>query len=480
MNIALLKVFNQAFQFNTAKLVNVGYIASGNIKADMAIAISILSFVFISIVVLAILLYRNVLMRKKIENQLHLHQNNLEEIIEQRTSQLKIEISERKLAEESDKLKSAFLTNMSHELRTPMNAIMAFSALLENQNLPANKQKEYIRHIGTAGKNLMQIINDIIDSAKIEARELKISPIKTNVNELLMSVQQHFIGLLNARESNINFKLNLPDTDNKDIIIDIDPIRLRQIINNLLENASRYTEEGSIEAGFQLKKDKLEFFIKDTGKGIPEDKTDYIFDRFTRYHQENKTFYSGSGLGLSITKNLIQLMNGSISVISEKNKGSEFTFNIPYQTIEYKERANENLDNTPKADFDKYCWNEKTILIAEDEDLNFKVLESALSRTKAHIIRAINGEEATKICTDKKVDIVLMDIQMPVKDGFQATREIKQLMPDLPIVAQTSFALNGEKKKCIDAGCNDFLTKPINLHKLLSTLNHYLDYQEVK
>ncbi|NBC84046.1 MAG: tetratricopeptide repeat protein [Bacteroidetes bacterium] len=430
--------------------------------------------VMLLFLVFSVFLYKINLRRKKVQHQLKSHKKSLQRLVEEQTEQLKVEISERKLAEESDQLKSAFLANMSHELRTPMNAIIAFSSFLHNPDLTDEKRKEYIQHINSSGKSLLQIIDDIVDSAKIEARQLKINKIRGDLTRLFREEYELFLHSLKAEnKEEINLILDIPY--NNPVMIEMDPVRLKQVVSNLLENAKKYTQCGSIRFGYVIKHDHIRFFVEDTGIGIPENKQQYIFERFSRIDYKDDKRLRGTGLGLAICKNLVELMGGTISVRSEPDVGSIFIFTLPCGNVEIlKENISMDEDNHIPPEPDSFNWQDKTVLIAEDEDLNYKVLQAALTRTRATIIRALDGEEAINICRQQKIDIILMDIQMPKIDGLEATQKIKEMLPALPIIAQTSFALNGERERCIKAGCDDYLSKPIDLQKLLRITSHFL------
>ncbi len=422
------------------------------------------------ILVIIIIAYTQIRISKK---ELEHHKNNLEKLVEKRTSKLKLEMSERRIAEESDKLKSAFLANMSHELRTPMNAIIAFTNFLRDDRLPKRKKNEYINHIHSAGESLLRLIDDIIDSAKIEAKQLTISKRPTNITRLLSNIYKVHREIKHKGKS---VKLVLNCDQEHFVIINTDEMRLKQVINNLLENAFKYTLEGQIEFGFMIKTGGLEFFISDTGIGIPKDKLKTIFERFSRVEYSLDKTFGGTGLGLAISKDLVHLLGGKIGVESEEGTGSIFSFFIPADPIEKIPAIQENsVGKVTKST--EYNWSDKTILIAEDEELNFKVLDSLLSKTKVSILRASDGEEAIEQCRGNKIDLVLMDIQMPKKDGYEATFEIKKMYPYIPVIAQTSFAMGGEKEKCLEAGCDDYLSKPLDINELKLKIAKYFSNQ---
>jgi CheY-like chemotaxis protein len=413
--------------------------------------------------------------KSKIEKQLTQNKKNLELLVEQKTEELKTSHTERRYALESDRLKSAFLANMSHELRTPMNAIIAFSNFLKDPQISPEKRDEYINYITTAGDTLLHLVDDIIDSAKIESKQLTINPIRCNITDLLFELREVF-SEIRGKKQRSHLELKISEASRKeDVYIITDPLRLKQVLSNLLENALKYTTEGFIEFGYVTETGSVTFFVKDTGIGIPKDKFEYIFQRFSQIEYTVKDSFRGTGLGLSITKNLVELLGGTIWVESEMGTGSTFYFSIPSEKIESEPRPFGSDKKKVKQDKAQlFDWSNKNVLVAEDEDLNYKVLESVLTRAKANVWRAKDGLEAVEVCQATSIDLVLMDIQMPRMDGYAATHKIKQFNKDLPIIAQTSYAMTGERENCLAAGCDDYLSKPLNLEELLIKCNRYL------
>ncbi len=425
------------------------------------------------LLILASLLLWSNIQKRRAKKALELHRDKLEEIVKQRSAQLKVEINERKAAEEADRLKTAFLSNMSHEIRTPMNAIIAFSEFLKEDNLNSESRLEYINHITSSGNNLLQLIDDIIDSAKIEARQMKIKKEAFNVNQMLISLKALYSQPKMSKNKNA-VKLNVyPDNHDQNVYIFTDRIRLQQVLSNLLDNAFKYTDAGIIEFGFTEEKEYLKFFVKDTGIGIPWDKQKIIFERFGQAENINTRSFGGTGLGLNICKNLVQLMGGKIWVNSDPGKGSVFYFIIP---VVPTDQPGQNPEDVPVKKINRtQNWADKNILVAEDDDLNFKVIETALKSSQASVIRAHNGLEALDAYERHHIDVTLMDIQMPEMDGYEATRRIKRSYPGTFIIAQTAFAMAGEKDKCKAAGCDDYISKPIRLAELYEKLNQILE-----
>ena len=427
------------------------------------------------LIFLMIFLVIGYVQKNQAKKELGEHKRKLEKLVQQRTRQLDNEISERKIAEESDKLKSAFLANMSHELRTPMNAIIAFTNFIKDRALSSEKREEYINYITAAGESLLHLIDDIIDIAKIESQELTIHSSKCNITQLLNELHNIFTELKKKKNKNYIQLILDPYCLRNNVFINTDPYRLKQILSNLLENALKYTNKGSVEFGYVQKEQQLEFYVKDTGIGISEEKFEFIFERFSQIDQSVEQQFGGTGLGLAITRNLVRLLGGKIWIESIVNKGSTFYFTLPFKEIQIEPySAKTSTRSQDSVSFFDYKWEGKTILVAEDEDLNYKVLESALLRTNAKVLRAKNGLEAVEHIKDHHIDMVLMDIQMPTMDGYKATQAIKRINQNIPVIAQTSFAMEGEKEKCLFAGCDDYLPKPLDLNELFDKINRYI------
>lgn len=378
-------------------------------------------------------------------------------------------------AEESDQLKSAFLANMSHEIRTPMNAILGFAELItmSDSEVSSTEKENYVKLINVSGNNLLRLIDDIIDISKIEAGQIKIHKKKCYLNETLKDIQQSFIelGKINEKE-NIEIRLNeLAQSQN--LIINTDTIRLNQVFTNLIGNALKFTEEGFIEFGYEIvNNEKLLFYIKDTGVGMDQNKKDLVFDRFTKIEDDNSRLYRGAGLGLAISKSLVELLGGEIWVDSALSAGSTFYFNLPFDEIK-------ELNHEQKAISinENYNWQNKTILIVEDEPANIMYIEEVLKVTKAKVLRASNGKEAVDIYKkySHNIDIIIMDIKMPKMNGYEATKQIKNLNKNIPIISQSAYAMQGDIDRGLKAGMTDYLIKPIKPKLLLSILNKHLN-----
>jgi len=388
-------------------------------------------------------------------------------------SQLEYELIRAKdKAEESDKLKTAFLANMSHEIRTPMNGILGFAEMLNDNSLSTPNRKKYLEIINSNGKMLINLIDDIIDFAKIESDQVNIVQDDFSLNNLLNQVESTFLTSRLKRDKSrmrIVTKTSFPDEKS---YIRTDPIRLRQILTNLVGNAVKFTHKGIIEFGYNLESSKyLMFYVKDTGIGIEKDKLQLIFERFMQADSSPSRKYGGSGLGLAISRGLVELLGGKMWAESTIHEGSTFYFTIPFHPVVRK--MEERIES--KHPRTNYHWEGKLFLIAEDDKFSYKFLEGFLKQTRAEVIRATDGKEAVEICrNNKNIDLVLMDIQMPEMNGLVATEEIKKFNPDIPIIAQTANAISEERQRCIQAGCDDFITKPVNITELYAKIHKWL------
>jgi signal transduction histidine kinase/CheY-like chemotaxis protein len=374
-------------------------------------------------------------------------------------------------AEEADLLKSNFLANMSHEIRTPMNGILGFAQLLQSSDeIDKVKQTRYLDIITYNGTMLVNLIDDIIDLSKIEAGQLALNLHQVNIDDLIFDLYTFFNEIKYKQEKeHISFRiLNLNDDENS--LFYTDGNRVRQILSNLIGNALKFTDKGTVEFGYinMVEGRKIRFYVKDTGIGIPPDKMNIIFERFRQVEEGSTRKYGGTGIGLFISKHLVKMLGGELWVESELEKGSTFFFELPYESVV---KPNENSKLYKPAE-KQYNWDGKVILIAEDVETNYYFLNAILSKTRANILWARDGEEVYNICaSNPNIDIVLMDIQMPKLNGYQATSRIKELNPQLPIIAQTAYAMPNDNIKCIEAGCDDYISKPINSDLLLEKIN---------
>lgn len=377
----------------------------------------------------------------------------------------------KKKAEESDRLKSAFLANMSHEIRTPMNGIIGFSDLLRNNDLPEGKRSRYLDVINDNGRFLLMLINDIIDISKIQSGLIEIKNSKFNLNGLLDEIKIFFQGNLEFKKKNLELKTFFSLPGNASIIY-TDKFRLQQVLTNLIGNAIKFTDKGFIEFGYKKINEKwLEFSVKDTGIGLPEEKVNMIFGRFTQVDSSITRKYGGSGLGLAISKGIVELLGGKISVKSSPGKGSLFTFTLPLQEVENKEQLPGEPKQIPVNNIKG-----KKILIVEDDNTSILFLQELLADEGVQVVKANNGLEAIEIMkTEEDIVLVLMDINMPVMDGVSATREIKKILPHVPVIAQTANAMLHDRGKFLSNGFDNYITKPINKKLLLSLISQYIE-----
>ncbi len=370
-------------------------------------------------------------------------------------------------AEESDRLKSAFLANMSHEIRTPMNGILGFAYLLKEPGLSGESQQEYIQIIEKSGVRMLNIINDIIDISKIEAGQMEVTLSETNVNDQTNYIYRFFKPEVEQKGLQFILKNGLPS---QDAILKTDREKIYAILTNLVKNAIKFTQHGSIEFGYNQQLDELEFFVRDSGPGIPNEQIELIFERFRQGSESLSKQYEGSGLGLSISKAYIELLGGKIRVESEVGKGSTFYFTLPYNGVpstNYIQNDIYMMDSENKL---------KTlnILLVEDDEASSLLLSLTVKPIAKKLLFASNGVEAVEKCRkNPTIDLILMDMKMHEMDGFEATRQIRVFNKDVVIIAQTAYTLTGDKEKAIEAGCNDYLSKPIKRDQLLALIYKY-------
>jgi signal transduction histidine kinase len=378
----------------------------------------------------------------------------------------------------SEKLKSAFLANMSHAVRTPMNAIIGFSELIAMENISPKRKDEYTKIINEKGHQLLTLIDDIIEISKIEAGRLEINYSPVDLDEFLNEIFSiTFQKKIKAGRDQVELILQKNPTT-EPIYIQTDSGRLQQIFNNILGFCMQNTLKGSIEFGYYLKDAKsLEFYIKDTGQGLNKEDQKLIFDYFWQFEDISHQRLSGIGLGITIAKKILELLGGKISLTSEINSGTTFNFTLPIEIpnklkSEYRISSNDSLTGEENTDV---IWKDKVILVVEDDDVNYQFIEALLEKTQAQLIHASNGFQALELCkTINKIDLILMDIKLPDKNGFQVTKEIKLIKNDVPIIAHTAFTLTEIRDKCIESGCSDVITKPIEIPLFFSKVNKYL------
>ena len=379
----------------------------------------------------------------------------------------------KKKAEESDKLKSAFLANMSHEVRTPMNGIMGLAHLLANPEVEGETKQEYVNLILSSGNVLISLLDDIMDVSRIEANQVVASKEDFKLNDLFKELHGFFSTELEVKGKKVLelcYKLALDDDAS---MINTDRVKLRQILVNLLSNALKFTDTGRIEFGYQLQADNaLLFYVSDTGIGINPEKQKRIFERFVQADDSLSRHFGGSGLGLSICKGFVDLLGGRIWVDSSTNKGAKFYFTIPdvnQSGTTVDKPAGQKLKASDRN------WEDKTILIVEDDQINYQLLEVVLKRTGVNLLHAVTGMDAVRFCEEQQhIDLVLMDVQLPEMNGFEAIKLIKKTHPEIPIIVQTANSMNEEKHRADEAGCQGFMTKPISLNKFMSEVDKFM------
>jgi PAS domain S-box-containing protein len=374
-------------------------------------------------------------------------------------------------AEESDRLKTAFLQNMSHEIRTPMNAIVGFSQLLEENSSNPSKIKEFSQIISHRSNDLLSIINEILEVSRIETGQMRVNAQPCDMNHLLHELYSFFVNY-KRQIGKDNLTLEYKKiTDGASLII-TDMVKFKQIFINLIQNALKFTLEGRIIFGYKgLENGQLVFFVSDTGKGIPEDKFARIFERFVQVDPNPVSIKEGLGLGLSIAKGLATLLGGKIWLSSELGHGTIFYFTLPNtiaQSKEWKEQSDISFDV-------EYVWKDRTFLVVEDNLSNQEYFEELLGERVAKIIFVGTGQEAIDlILLGAKIDLILMDMKLPDMSGFEATRKIKAIKPYIPVVAQTAYAMEIDREKCLAAGCDGYIAKPVLATELFKLISNYV------
>lgn len=368
-------------------------------------------------------------------------------------------------AEESDRLKTSFLANMSHEIRTPLNGIMGFTDLLTTkQSIRPDQKVQYSSIIKRCSESLMQIINDIIDISRIESKTLEIYKKPFETNRLFENIYEIYKNKIKAEGKNLELKLNIPK---KLIWLKSDENRFKQIFFNLLDNAIKFSHKGEIDFGIsEIKNNQIHFYVKDTGIGIPEAKKSIVFERFRQVEETSNRLYGGTGLGLAIVKEIVNVLDGEIWFDSEVKKGTCF-----YITLPYKDEANTNTSDRNETVIGQLKDVDLNVLIVEDNPVNMMFLEELLDNEHFRITKAFDGKSAIEAFKAKKFDVILMDIRLPDVTGYEVVKTIRKDDPDVYIIAQTAHAMEGDNKKAIDSGCNDYISKPIQKKILMQKLS---------
>ncbi len=402
--------------------------------------------------------------RKLAEERLTKYQNEL--------------INAKEKAERSERLKTAFLANMSNEILTPMNTLIGFSDLLSDPDLPAEKLTEYTNQIHKSGNYLINLIDNVIDIAKVESGEVKISLSECKINLMLLDLYAYYSQEIREKgKEKIHIYLKRANKE-KDFAIFTEPYRLKQVLSNLIGNAVKFTDSGSIEFGYNISDEgnlktgpTIHFFVKDTGKGIPKEKLDLIYDRF-RYSDEFYTKpYDGAGLGLPISKAYVELLGGRMWSNSEVGKGSEFHFTLPYNQV----KAKLPIEGSIEIQTDDVNWENLTLLVIEDVESNYQYIEKTMEKTKARLIWAKDGKEAIeKFRNNQDIDLVLIDLRMPKMSGYEAIAEIRKMNEDIPIIVLTASAQKQDRQKIQETDCNDYIIKPVSKETLIKVISKYV------
>ena len=390
-----------------------------------------------------------------------------EENLKQKTELLTAKIK----AEESDKLKSAFLMNLSHEIRTPMNAIVGFSDLLLDNKITEEEKQEYVRIVQYNSRSLLSIVDDLIEMSKIDSDLIKPNYSNVNLNNVLKAAFES--ATFSNKNSNVIVKLQESGEKVKGNIL-TDVVKLSQILTNLLNNALKFTEEGFVILDYEVDSinNSIVFYVKDSGIGMPEEFKEKIFKRFNKINAKNISANEGLGLGLAISKSYVEMLGGTISVTTKEGLGSTFTFSIP---LIYAD--NESVQEEIVHEIANYrLGNEEVVLVAEDDNINFKLIEKLLRIFNFKVIRAVDGIEAVEICKSyHEIDLVFMDIKMPNLDGYGAFEKIREFNKTIPIIAQTSYSFPEEVEKIKQLGFNDFISKPLDKERLYELVKKYFN-----
>ncbi len=400
--------------------------------------------------------------------------NHFESIIRDRTHDLAAMLEE---SQKSDQLKSTFLANISHEIRTPLNGIIDHTRSLSEDNLSVETQKQYLDNINREGVSLLQITNDLITISKIDAGLVQIKNESFNLNQLFYDLFSTFnSNTSHKKRSGVELKLKLSLSDSQSNIVS-DALRIEQVLINLIDNALKFTHKGTVEFGYTLEDNsRIKFIVKDTGIGIPNDKHENIFCRFNRESLASPYNSSGTGLGLPICKGLVGLLKGDIWFDSRLDKGTNFYFSVPYLEPSFNEQSyTSGLSST----FPNLNFKGKKILVVEDDLFSFQFIEALLKDTNIKIIHAKNGEDAVEIssiATD--IDLIIMDIRLPFLDGCEATIQIKKQNPKIYVIAQTANVHSDDRARCMRAGCDDYIAKPLDPDEFLRLVAHYLKKAE--
>jgi len=378
-------------------------------------------------------------------------------------------------AEESNKLKSAFLANLSHEIRTPMNGVLGFSRLLQDSDLTSDMRHSYLSVIEKSGERMLNIINDLVDISKIESGQMVLSLSNVNLNELFRELYTIFKPLVDEKGMQLLIENKLPENM---ITVKTDRSKIFAILSNLIKNAIKFTSKGCIWYGCRVTDSFFEFWVKDEGVGIPKDRIKSIFDRFVQADIRDEKVYEGAGLGLTISKAFVGMLGGQIWVQSQENKGSQFYFTLPLKADFESKKGQDTQDIfVPKVHQEKIGSKLNVLIVEDNKTIDDVYLATILKNIGNKIIHAGNGVEALEVCRKyHNIDLIMMDIKMPIMDGYEATRRIREFNNDVIIIAQTAYAHSDAREKALEAGCNDYIAKPIKKDSLLRLIGNYFTH----
>lgn len=381
-------------------------------------------------------------------------------------------ISEFLKARRADQLKSSFLANMSHEIRTPLNAIVGFSNILAEEQLSEEERRQYISIINSSNESLLRLVNDILDVSMIESDQLKIEFKDCELKKIMRELEDTY--KMKLRSGGIQTIQIVNSSPVENYVVKVDCERLRQVLINLIDNAVKYTEKGRVEFGYEIEKKDLLFYVKDTGIGIKSSHMEFLFDRFYKVEDDKRKLYRGTGIGLYLTKKIVDLLNGNIWVVSDFGKGSQFYVSIPKAGVELKK-----TDIVIPISKSSYSDKDKTklkILIVEDQQSNQDYYKAILKDQPFKLIHAMNGKEGVEeFKQNQDIDLVLMDIKMPVMNGFEALKEIKLIDDSVTVFALTAHAMSTDRQECIAAGFDNYFSKPLNKEILLEEISKLRD-----
>ena len=435
-------------------------------KDNQGLFISLLIVIILLLIVIVILLRYNRVKKQRLSEQDE-YLRKIEKINKD------LETAKEK-AQEANRLKTSFLANISHEIRTPLNAIIGFSRLITDKwNLSRETQNKYHNLLKVNSDLLLNLINDIIDLSKIETKQLNLSFKDFDLNELFDNISDYTKDELNKTDKK-DIEVHLDKGIRKDTFyIRTDDARLRQVMINLINNAIKFTYHGKITIGYRITGEHLLLYVKDTGIGLSKSEYKYIFESFRQGEEGTTKKFGGAGLGLTLSKGIVDNLKGKIWCESSKGNGAEFYVQVPFKTSsKHKIRKSRDFESQME---DQYNWDNKNILVVEDSQMSYELITKLLKGTGAVFSLETDGLRAIERCrSDQSIDLVLMDIQLPYLDGYEATRKIKEIRPDLPIVAQTANAMLDDRKKALESGCEDYIAKPLDRMELAEKINKLL------